>query len=78
MFTITVAFVLVPMFVYWYGGCISNWYRRDWLVGVNETIERMVEAAVDQELVSRGETVVVVMGSRADGASDLMRVLQIR
>ncbi len=40
----------------------------------DETIQRMVEAATAQGLVMPGEVVVITMGTRYQGASDLMKV----
>ena len=40
----------------------------------DKTIQRMVEAAASQGLVMPGEVVVITMGTRFQGASDLMKV----
>ena len=40
----------------------------------DETISRMLEAASSRGLVKAGEVVVIVMGTRKDGASDLLKV----
>ena len=40
----------------------------------DKTISRMVAAARAKDLVKEGEVVVIVMGTRTDGASDLLKV----
>jgi pyruvate kinase len=40
----------------------------------DETIQRMTEAALRAELACQGQTVVITMGSRKHGASDLMKI----
>jgi len=43
----------------------------------DETIHRMVDAALRAGVVRRGETVVLTMGSRQKGASDLLKIHHI-
>jgi len=40
----------------------------------DEPIARMLDAAAARDLVDAGETVVIIMGTRSDGASDLLKV----
>jgi pyruvate kinase len=40
----------------------------------DETLGRMVQVAKDAGLIQRGEVVVITLGSRTHGASDIMKI----
>ena len=46
----------------------------DGIPSTDETISRMLEAADQAGLVQPGEVVVIIMGTRSNGASDILKI----